>query len=87
MKLLSPLKIKKYEADKSPIDKECNCFACKNYSRAYIKFLLSQDEPVGKELASYHNLYYLQNLIGQAKNAIKNNRFKDFKNKIKKAYS
>ena len=78
---------KKYEADKSPIDKKCSCFACKNYSRAYIKFLLSQDEPVGKELASYHNLYYLQNLIEQAKNAIKNNKFKEFKKKIKKIYS
>jgi len=77
---------KKYESDKSPIDKNCNCFVCKNYSRAYIKFLLSQDESVGKELASYHNLYYLQDLIKQAKQAIKNNKFKDFKNKIKKVY-
>lgn len=77
---------KKYESDKSPIHKNCNCFVCKNYSRAYIKFLLSQDESVGKELASYHNLYYLQDLIKQAKQAIKNNKFKEFKNKIKKAY-
>ena len=74
---------KKYELDKSPIDKNCNCFACRNYSRAYIKFLLSQDEPVGKELASYHNLYYLQTIIQQAKDAVKNNKFKEFKNKIK----
>jgi len=78
---------KKYESDNSPIDKNCDCFVCKNYSKAYIKFLLSQDEPVGKELASYHNLYYLQNLIKQAKQAIKNNKFKEFKNKIKKTYS
>lgn len=77
---------KKYETDKSPIDKECNCFVCKNYSKAYIKFLLSQDEPVGKELASYHNLYYLQDLINQAKDAIKNNKFREFKKKIKKTY-
>jgi len=78
---------KKYESDKSPIDKKCKCFVCKNYSKAYIKFLLSQDESVGKELASYHNLYYLQDLIQQAKEAIKNNKFKEFKNKIKKIYS
>lgn len=77
---------KKYESDKSPIDKECTCFACKNYSRAYIRHLLKENESVGKELASYHNLYYLQDLIAQAKNAIKNNKFKDFKNKIKKVY-
>ena len=78
---------KKYESDKSPIDKNCNCFVCRNYSKAYIKFLLCQDESVGKELASYHNLYYLNNLIEQAKQAIKNNKFKEFKERIKKAYS
>lgn len=78
---------KKYEKDKSSIDKNCGCFVCKTYSKAYVKFLLNQDEAVGKELASYHNLYYLQNLLQQAKTAIKNNKFKQFKNKIKKIYS
>jgi len=78
---------KKYEFDKNPIDKSCNCLACKNYSRAYIRHLLKENEPVGKELASYHNLYYLQNLIKQAKQTIKNNKFKEFKNKIKKTYN
>ncbi|MDD5192010.1 MAG: tRNA guanosine(34) transglycosylase Tgt [Candidatus Nanoarchaeia archaeon] len=78
---------KKYESDKSPIDKNCTCFVCKNYSRAYIKFLLSQDEPVGKELASYHNLYYLQNLMKEAKIAIKNNKFKEFNKKITEIYN
>ena len=76
----------KYLADKSPIDKKCNCFTCKNYSRAYIRYLLKEQEPVGKELASYHNLFYLQNLIKEAKLAIKNNKLKSFKNKIQKIY-
>ncbi|MDP2925622.1 MAG: tRNA guanosine(34) transglycosylase Tgt [Nanoarchaeota archaeon] len=70
---------KKYESDKNPIDKSCNCFACKNFSKAYIRFLLKENEPVGKELASYHNLYYLQNIIKEAKNAIKKGKFKEFK--------
>lgn len=78
---------KKYKTSKQPIDKNCKCLACKNYSRAYIRHLLKENEPVGKELASYHNLYYLQDLIKQAKQAIKNNKFKEFKNKIKKVYS
>ena len=77
---------KKYKADKTPIDKNCKCFACRNYSKAYISFLLKQEEAVGKELASYHNLYYLQDLIKQAKDAIKKGTFNDFKNKIKKIY-
>ncbi len=77
---------KKYELDKNPIDKNCNCFVCKNYTRAYIRFLLRENEPVGKELASYHNLYYLQDLIAQAKKAIKQSKFEEFKKRVKKAY-
>lgn len=77
---------KKYETDKEPIDKNCNCFVCKDYSKAYIRFLLKENEPVGKELASYHNLYYLQSLIKEAKAAIKKGKFKEFKNKIKRVY-
>ena len=77
---------KKYETDKSPIDKSCNCFVCKTYTKSYIRFLLREEESVGKELASYHNLYYLQNLIKQAKEEIKKGKFKEFKERIKKIY-
>jgi len=49
---------KKYALDKKSIDAKCFCFVCKNYSKAYIRHLLKEDEAVGKELASYHNLYY-----------------------------
>jgi queuine tRNA-ribosyltransferase len=77
---------KQYETDKNSIDKSCSCFVCKNYSRAYIKFLLSQEEPTGMQLASYHNLYYLQDLIAQAKQHIKKGTFDKFKEKVKKAY-
>ncbi len=78
---------KKYEKDLKHIDEKCDCFVCKNYSRAYIRYLVLQDEPVGKELASYHNLYFISNLIKQAKYEIRKNTFsrfvKDFKKKIK----
>lgn len=78
---------KKYESDKNPIDKNCNCKVCKNYSKSYIRFLLKQDEPTGKYLASYHNLFYLQNLIIHAKQAIKNNKFKEFKKEVERNYN
>jgi queuine tRNA-ribosyltransferase len=77
---------KKYTSDKNPIDPACNCFTCKNYSRAYIKHLLKQDEPTGKELASYHNLYYINNLFKDVRLSIKQGKFKEFRNKVKKAY-
>ena len=78
---------KKYTKDKNPIDRNCKCFVCKNYSRAYIRHLLREDEAVGKELASYHNLYYLQDLIKNAKDAIKKKKLDKIRNKIKKIYS
>ena len=78
---------KKYQTDKSPIDPACNCPTCKTHTKAYIRHLLKEQEPVGKELASYHNLYYLQNLIRQAKEEIKKGTFNKFKKEIEKAYS
>lgn len=75
---------KRYTKDLRPIDSKCSCFVCKNYSRAYVRFLLREEEPVGKELASYHNLYYLMELIDQAKKAIKKGKFKEFKRRVEK---
>jgi len=78
---------KKYESDKKPIDEKCKCFVCKNYSRAYIRFLLKEDEPVGKELASYHNLFYINDLIENSKKAIRNGNFKELLKRVKRAYN
>ena len=77
---------KKYSSDKKPLDEKCRCFACRNYSRAYIRFLLKENEAVGKELASCHNLYFMQNLFEDIHDSIKKGRFLEFKKKIKRAY-
>jgi queuine tRNA-ribosyltransferase len=77
---------KRYELDKSSLDSNCGCFVCNNYSKAYIRHLLREEEPVGKELASYHNVYFITKLIKDAKKAIKNNKFKDFKKRFIKNY-
>lgn len=77
---------KRYELDKKPIDENCDCFVCRDYSRAYIRYQLYQEEAVGMRLASYHNLYYLQRLMGQAREAIKKGKFKEFLAKVKKVY-
>jgi len=49
----------KYKFDKTPLDKNCNCFVCKNYSKAFIRYQLINDEMTGKKLATYHNIYFL----------------------------
>jgi len=75
-----------YEKDSGPLDKNCTCKVCKNFSRAYIRYQLKQQEAVGMHLATYHNLFYLQNLMKQAREAIKQGRFKELLNKVKKEY-
>jgi queuine tRNA-ribosyltransferase len=75
-----------YEKDLSPLDKNCSCKVCKNFTRAYIRYQLKQQEAVGMHLASYHNLYYLMDLMTQARKAIKAGKFQKFKNQIKKEY-
>ena len=76
----------KYATDKKPIDPACSCLACKHYSRAYIRYQLKQGEGVGYRLASYHNLCYLQNLMEEARKAIKKKRFNQLLKRVKKAY-
>jgi len=76
----------KYKEDKKPIDEKCRCIACKNYSRAYIRHLLLQEEGLGYRLATYHNIYYMQNLLKEAREAIRRGKFLEFKNKIKRVY-
>ena len=76
----------KYKTDKKPIDSACDCYACKNYSRAYIRFQLLEEEAIGRHLATIHNLYYIMHLLEQAKKAIKAGKFKEFLKKIKGVY-
>jgi len=76
----------RHRLDKSPIDKNCSCFVCKDYSRAHVRHLLEQREGVGYRLASYHNLYFLQNLMREANKAIKAGKYNKFMRDFKKKY-
>ena len=73
---------KEYKDDKKPIDKNCKCFACRNYSRAYIRHLLKEDEALGKRLATIHNLFFIKELIEKSKEQIKKGTFFEFKRKV-----
>ncbi|MBI2631421.1 tRNA guanosine(34) transglycosylase Tgt [Candidatus Pacearchaeota archaeon] len=76
----------KYKFDKSPIDFSCSCFVCKNYSKSYIRHLVSQEEGSGMRLTSYHNLFFLISLLEKVRDAIKKGSFNHFKEKFKKTY-
>jgi queuine tRNA-ribosyltransferase len=76
----------KYKFDKSPIDENCDCFVCKNYSKAFIRYQLINDEPTGKKLATYHNIYFLTKLIEKAKKKIKEGKFREFMKEVEEKY-
>jgi len=62
----------KYAFDKSPLDKNCLCKICKNYSRSYIHHLVKSSEILGSVYISYHNLFYYKNCIEKIRTAIDN---------------
>lgn len=70
----------KYTLDEHPIDDECNCPTCKNFSRAYVRHLLKAGEMLGMRLAVMHNLYFYNNLMTEIRNNIENDSFEDYKN-------
>jgi queuine tRNA-ribosyltransferase len=83
-----PLSIKKemYTHDFGPVDPECNCKVCKEYSRSYLRHLFKNDEILSSMLASYHNLYFLHNMIKEVRQAINEDRFEEYKTNFLKRY-
>ena len=73
------LKKAENKLDFSPIDEECGCKVCRSYSRAYLRHLFKTREILCSILASYHNLYFLHELVRKARQAITENRFLAFK--------
>ncbi len=67
-----------YKEDTSPLDQECDCYKCRNFSRSYLRHLINAGEVLGARLLSYHNLYYLTRLMESIRDAILNDRFGDF---------
>ncbi|UJL44949.1 tRNA guanosine(34) transglycosylase Tgt [Virgibacillus sp. NKC19-16] len=76
----------KYARDFGPIDANCDCYACKNYSRAYIRHLIKCNETFGFRLTTYHNLYFLLKLMEQVRIAISEDRLGDFKEEFFEQY-
>ena len=70
----------KYERDGAPIDEQCSCPACRNYSRSYIRHLIKAKEILGMRLAVIHNLYFYNNLMEEIRYNIENGSFEDYKN-------
>ena len=72
------IKNAKYIEDFTPLDDKCDCYCCRNYTKAYLRHLYVCDEIFGKRLMSIHNIRFLINLMEGAREAIKEDRFGDF---------
>ena len=80
------LKNAKYKEDFTPISEECDCYACKHYTKAYIKHLINADETFGARLLSIHNIRYLVYLMEEIRGAIKEERLNDFREEFIQNY-
>lgn len=76
----------KYAKDFSKLDPECDCYACTNYSRAYIRHLFNVGEILGARLTTIHNLYFLIKLMENIREAIKEDRLLEYKEEFYKKY-
>ncbi|WP_337099514.1 tRNA guanosine(34) transglycosylase Tgt [Paenibacillus sp. YIM B09110] len=72
----------KYAEDFGPLDPNCSCYTCTNYSRAYIRHLLKADETFGMRLTTYHNLHFLLQLMRDVRQAIMDDRLLDFRDEF-----
>ena len=76
------IKNNKYKEDFTSIEEGCNCYACKNYTKAYIRHLIVAGETFGARLLSIHNITFLTNLMKEIRENIKNDSLEEFRDKF-----
>ncbi|MDP9249494.1 MAG: tRNA-guanine transglycosylase [bacterium] len=77
----------KFRNDFSPIEEDCECYTCKNYTRSYIAHLFHGKEMLAGTLASTHNLFFIVNLVKNIRQSILDGNFHEFKEKFLKSYA
>ncbi len=76
-----------YIEDFRPLDAHCNCYACKKFSRAYLRHLFNTEEILGLQLVSLHNIYFYLELMRNIREAIREDRFSEFKKEFLSNYN
>ncbi len=76
------IKKAQYKEDFSPLDPNCDCYCCQNYTKAYLNHLFRTNEGFGTRLMSIHNIRFLLHLMEDARQAIKEDRYNDFKEEV-----
>lgn len=78
-----PLKAARYKEDAGPIERGCACYACRNFSRAYVRHLLNTDEILGVRLLTIHNLHCYMDFMRDIQAALEAGAFSQFRRKIR----
>jgi len=81
------LRRSEFKDDFTPLDPECDCYVCKNYTKAYLRHLFIAKEPLSLRLNTYHNVAFYLNLMKSIRNAIDEDRFIDFKENFLEKFS
>ena len=76
------IKAARYKEDKIPIDTDCACYTCQNFSRAYIRHLFNSNEILGLRLATVHNVHFYLWLVSEARKKIISDEFNSWKNEL-----
>ena len=77
------IKNKKYEYDSRPLDEQCSCYTCQNFSRAYLRRLYERNEISSAILNTIHNLHFYLDIFRKIRQSIQQNLYQDLKSKIK----
>lgn len=80
------IKNAKFKEDFTPLDEECDCYVCKNYTKAYIRHLFNVNEILGPRLITIHNLHFLINLMENIREAIRNDNLLEYRDEFYKKY-
>ena len=75
-----------YKFDKKPLEEGCVCFSCTNFSRAYLRYLLKKEDPVGKRYLSIHNIHFMRVFMKKIREQIAAGTFKEFKEDFLKKF-
>ena len=76
----------KYKDDFSPLDSNCDCYCCRNYTKAYLRHLYICDEMFGKRLLSIHNIRFLISVMEGARKAIQEDKYQEYMEEIIKRF-
>jgi queuine tRNA-ribosyltransferase len=80
------IKNNKYKEDFTALDENCYCYACQNYTRAYIRQIITVEESLGARLLSIHNIRFVTKLTEDLREAIKDNKVLEYKKQFLKNY-